>query len=506
MRLTDASIAIRPRSSWEAIDLGVLLARRHRRLLMLSWAALTLPVFTLLSLVLWHSPSTAMLLFWWLKPAFDRLPLHILSQALFAEPPTLGQALRQWPRLLTVQLLPSLLWRRFSLSRSFSLPVQQLEGLAGPDRQRRLAILNQRSGSAARWLTLVGVHLEGALWLGLITLFYLMVPQQVEVEWSWRRLIEAANGQWLWVEHLTNAFYALVLILWEPIYVACGFTLYLNRRTELEAWDIELVLRGLRQRLTGVAVLMLAVGVGLSSMARPSEAAQVPPNPFDQPRLVHQPLTSQAARHDIKSILEQPPFSNKETLHRWRLDHADEAPAKPADLARLLEQPWVKLLARLLEMLLWGAGIALLVLVAWRYRQWLRTFVNRRHPAAAPQPEAPAQLWGLAVSTQSLPDDIAGQARRLWADNPREALSLLYRGLLSRLLHDYRLPLHEADTEGQVLEKVAGLQDPALEAFSVVLTRHWQALAYGHRLPSEALAMQLCSDWNALFGGAGARP
>ena len=29
MRLTEASVAIRPRSAWEAIDLGVLLARRH---------------------------------------------------------------------------------------------------------------------------------------------------------------------------------------------------------------------------------------------------------------------------------------------------------------------------------------------------------------------------------------------------------------------------------------------------------------------------------------------
>lgn len=499
MRLTDASIAIRPRVSWEALDLGVLLARRHRRLLMLSWALLTLPVFALLSLVLWHSPSLAMFVFWWLKPAFDRLPLYILSQALFDEPPSLGQALRQWPRLLKVQLLPSLLWRRLSLSRSFSLPVQQLEGLAGPERQRRLALLNQRSARAARWLTLVGIHLEGALWIGLLTLFYLMVPQQMEVEWSWRRLIEAANGQWLWVEHLTNFFYALVLVFWEPIYVACGFTLYLNRRTELEAWDIELVLRNLRQRLSGIAIVVLATAISLLGVAPRSEAAQAA-NPFDSPRLVHQAVTSQAARADIKHILEQPPFSNKQTLHRWRLDQPDDKPLKPANLGQLLDQPWLKWLGQALEILLWGAVIAAISLVVWRHRQWLQTFVNRRRPRPAPRPQAPQQLWGLAVDVQSLPDDIAGHARQLWASNPREALGLLYRGLLNRLLHDYRVPLHEADTEGQVLEKIAALHDPALEAFSQVLTRQWQALAYGHRLPSEALAMQLCNDWGTLFG------
>lgn len=52
MRLTDASVAIRPRSAWEALDLGILLAHRHARLLMGSWALLTLPLFAVLSLLL----------------------------------------------------------------------------------------------------------------------------------------------------------------------------------------------------------------------------------------------------------------------------------------------------------------------------------------------------------------------------------------------------------------------------------------------------------------------
>ena len=111
MRLSDASVVIRPRTTWEAMDLGVLLSQRHRRLLMTSWAIVTLPVFALLSWVLWDSPSLAVFIFWWLKPAFDRLPLYILSKAMFGETPTLKQALRQFPRLLQPQLLASLTWR-----------------------------------------------------------------------------------------------------------------------------------------------------------------------------------------------------------------------------------------------------------------------------------------------------------------------------------------------------------------------------------------------------------
>ena len=94
MRLTDASVAIRPRSAWEALDLGILLAHRHARLLMGSWALLTLPLFAVLSLLLWQHPTLAILIFWWLKPAFERLPLYILSHALFGDTPTLKQALR----------------------------------------------------------------------------------------------------------------------------------------------------------------------------------------------------------------------------------------------------------------------------------------------------------------------------------------------------------------------------------------------------------------------------
>ena len=82
----------------------------------------------LLSVLLWDSPSLAVFIFWWLKPAYERLPLYILSKALFGETPTLKQALREWPRLLKPQLLASLTWRRLSFSRSFLMPVVQLEG------------------------------------------------------------------------------------------------------------------------------------------------------------------------------------------------------------------------------------------------------------------------------------------------------------------------------------------------------------------------------------------
>ncbi|MFA1027531.1 hypothetical protein ALP10_02966 [Pseudomonas syringae pv. helianthi] len=526
MRLTESNVAIRPRSPWEAIDLGVLLAGRHRSVLMSSWAIVTLPFFCLLSALLWDYPSAAILLFWWLKPAFERLPLLILSQSLFGAAPTLGQALKAWPATLKDQLLPSLLWRRLCLSRSFQLPVQQLEHLAGTERALRISLLSQKDLRAARLLTIVGAHLEYSLWIGLLILLYAFIPQQIQIDWHWMNLLDVEN-QWLWIDHLTNLFYALALILWEPVYVACGFTLYLNRRTVLEAWDIELVFRRLRQRLIGSAyALLIGVGVMLSAAPAPAWADQQsyscplpdtsgaepdsPLAPPDTPRLTRQTLTSEAARSQIQSVLQQPPFRNLKTETGWRFP--EQQTTRPA-AGKVHDQSWLiawlnrllraaSALASLIEVLLWGVVIGLAGLVIWHYRDWLKTFASRKADSTNAARPAPEQLFGLQVNAESLPDDVADQAERLWSSQPREALSLLYRALLSRLMSDYRLPLKKADTESQVLERIASLNQPLLSEFSHNLTLHWQNLAYGHRLPPAHARQELCDGWRRLFNSA----
>jgi hypothetical protein len=517
MRLTDASVVIRPRSAWEAIDLGVLLAKQHAGLLMLSWALLTLPIFALLCLLLWDYPSIALLIFWWLKPAYERLPLYILSHALFGATPSLKQALKALPGLLKPQLLASLTWRRLNPTRSFDLPVQQLEGLSGKARSQRLTALGQRDGKAASWLTIVGMHLEMALWFGIISLCYLLLPAQMELNWSWDRLINTASGEWLWLEHLSNLVYVLLLILWEPIYVACGFTLYLNRRTALEAWDIELVFRRLRQRLTGVAYALL-LGCGLLLMHMPNSAmaaASSCPLPLEDPtgpqaeRLLKQPLTSLEAQQSITQLLDQPPFEHRETVTHWRFGEEPKEPSE-ADAKSLIElletffkltEFWksVDAVALFFEVLLWATLFGLVAWLLWRYRDWLSTFAGRLRLPQARKHQPPEQLFGLEVAPQSLPADIPGEVERLWDEQPRAALGLLYRALLSRLLHEQRLPLKSSHTEAEVLQLVQALQQKDLSHFSQVLTRHWQNLAYGHRLPPATLKAGLCGAWRRLF-------
>jgi len=516
MQLNEASMEIRPRDAWESLDLGVLLARRHAGLLMASWALVTLPIFALFSLVFWQSPTLSLLLFWWLKPLYERLPLFILSRTLFGDTPTLSRSVKALPQLLRQQWFSSLTWRRFSLTRSFDLPVLQLEGLAGHKRRQRLLVLQQRDRRAATWLTLVGVHLEMGLWLGALALMYVLIPPQLLTDWHWQDLL-GMTTDWLWLEHLSNLLYALVLLVWEPIYVASGFSLYLNRRTTLEAWDIELAFRRMQARIRAtLPVLLLGMSLWLVSppntaLAAPTVAPMQAGNRAEtepqNERLLNQPLTSRAASDRISELLNQPPFKHSETVTRWRFgeDANDEPGWLERWLKRLLNsnlQPHrSETIATVTEAVLWAGLFVLIGLLLWRYRDWIRLYViPLRAPRVKQQQTPPSQILGLDLQPESLPTDVVAQVRRLWSAQPREALSLLYRALLSRLLHECQLPLKSAHTEGEILELLRQADQPQLLDYAHVLTQYWLSLAYGHQLPADRALNELCQGWQKLFG------
>ena len=506
MRLSEASVAIRPRSPWEAVDLGILLSQRHRQLLMSSWLIVSLPLLALLSALLWQHPFWALLIFWWLKPLLDRLPLYILSQALFGQTPTLRQALKAYPALLKPQLLASLTWRRFSPIRSFTLPIQQLEHLTGKARQQRINDLSHgRNHTAALSLTLIGVHIELALYSGLSVLALLMLPHELELNWNWQMLISPNSSQWLWIEHLSNLGYALVLVLWEPIYVACGFSLYLNQRTKLEAWDIELVFRRLSLRLRSAAPLLLAAILMLGNLPGPAHASEsVAP---EAPRLLEQKLSSQHAQEEIKSLLDAPPFRHSETVSRWRLgdeSSSQEESTRPEWLKNLFKnndwQSSLSGIAVFFEVLLWAIVLGLLTLLLWRYRAWLYAFGHTLKRTPAQEHEIPEQMFGLDIKSQNLPDDVASYAYELWPADCRAAMSLLYRALLNYLLHEKQLPLKASHTEAEVLAMLETQHDAALFTYSQQLTEHWQALAYGACMPPIAQREELCQAWRDIAG------
>jgi len=116
----------------------------------------------------------------------------------------------------------------------------------------------------------------------------------------------------------------------------------------------------------------------------------------------------------------------------------------------------------------------------------------------------PATLFGMDIQPASLPNDIAAASRHLWQQGePRQALSLLYRGSLSRLVNNHQLALHESMTEGDVLrcaQHAALCND--LVAFLQQLTLAWQTVAYAHRQPPAVTMEVLFNNWPGHFDKA----
>ncbi|MCZ6712149.1 MAG: DUF4129 domain-containing protein, partial [Gammaproteobacteria bacterium] len=221
VRLQDLQIVARPRQHWEALDLGVLIARRWYAVLLASWLCLAGPLFVLLWVVMPGHPVWAMFIVWWFKPVYERIPLHILASAIFGVTPSLKDALGEWRAAIVPGIVHALSYRRLSPMRSFEAPVWVLEGLAGPGRQKRLAILQARAGSGAFWLTVLGAHIEAFLVLGLVTGVYLLIPSEVEIDW-WGLLVSGSQGDQDW---LLNLLYLLAMAAVAPVYVGAGFAL-----------------------------------------------------------------------------------------------------------------------------------------------------------------------------------------------------------------------------------------------------------------------------------------
>ncbi len=252
MQLDKIIIALRERNSWEAMDLGVKLMRVLWPVILFPW----LLVFScVLSLALFGQylghGYFVLVLMWWIKPIYESMLLFILSRSVFGEYPTTSDVYSSAGSWLKTGLRTSLFFWRFSPSRSFNMPVNLLEGLRGHGRSKRLSSLHRVTSLNSASVTIVGLLFEAVLAGTLILSIFYIYPdvvgdylrsatgnssaQQAADELSWFTLI--------------TLVYGLTLFILEPFYVAAGFMLYLNRRTQLEGWDIELDFRKLVQRI-----------------------------------------------------------------------------------------------------------------------------------------------------------------------------------------------------------------------------------------------------------------
>jgi len=234
MQVDAIAVQLRPRAMSEAVDLGVRMVQAHARSVWASFA----PVYLVVALVALASSALAEwlppLVIFWLKPWLDRTVLFVLSRAVFGTPTRLIDVWRAQRRVWWQQLPATLTLRRLSPWRSYVAPAQQLEGqggAAGRARRRQLLHGKQR---AAFGMHSVFSNFEAVLWVGVMTLGLLFAPEGTFPDWA-----SLLQGEGAAASMLLSVVYAAVVLMLEPFYVGAGFAMYLNRRVELEAWDIE---------------------------------------------------------------------------------------------------------------------------------------------------------------------------------------------------------------------------------------------------------------------------
>ena len=75
---------------------------------------------------------------------------------------------------------------------------------------------------------------ENALTLSLVSLVFWLAPSGRAPAMG-----DVLSGDLGFLPLAIQIAYAITVLFLEPFYVAAGFAMYLNRRAELEAWDIE---------------------------------------------------------------------------------------------------------------------------------------------------------------------------------------------------------------------------------------------------------------------------
>jgi hypothetical protein len=199
-------------------------------------------------------------------------------------------------------------------------------------------------------------------------------------------------------------------------------------------------------------------------------------------------LTPAAVQAAVETLRHDPNLSHDKTVRslHWVAGQRSEPP-KDAP-------PWIVSLFRFLaqsgSLVVWVAGaIGLAVAAVWVYRLAKSRQLAPRVAAVQGASRLPADVGAAALDL-------------LEAGRTREALSLLYRGSLSRVVHRFAVPVGESYTEGEALRAVGRrLDQPRVQYFSALVSL-WQRVVYAAEAPAPESVAALCREFAPTFDGA----
>ena len=238
MKAEQLQLALRPRPANEAVDLGVRMTQRGGRSLLRAYLPFALLMMIACGATIEIAPWLPSLLLWWFLPWLDRTLLDIFARQAFGDATTFADAWESRRRAPWIPMLEWLTIWRLSWWRSYSMPVGQLEGQTGSARRQRVKAILRAHRGAASMMQGTFSTIVMCMTLGLIALIPWMTPG----------LNPFGDIEWLGSDHIATQLlrygaYAVCVLFIEPFFVASGFAMYLNRRVELEAWDVEQDLR-----------------------------------------------------------------------------------------------------------------------------------------------------------------------------------------------------------------------------------------------------------------------
>ena len=512
MQLESIAANVRMRSSWEAIDLGFAMVRAWWHIIYTPLALLLVGLIALFLLVIpYEYYWLTLLLLWWLKPLYHRLILHIISRRLFGESISVSEALKRLPHLIfKTGLFSELTWRRLSFSRGFRLPVWQLEGLRGKARRNRQTILINNVHSDAVWLTIAIFCFQFILTMSFFMLIWLFIPSYYSDDLLGRLVSNELEGIGYSVEIIAVTGLVVVMIFLEPFYIGASFAMYINRRTRLEAWDIEIDFRKMSQRmetadkkLNAIPAILLALCLTLGFSDKPAfadttseasvEIIELPDEYVSETR-----LPAKESKRIIQEVMTSEGLNRKKKAMGWQYIDRDKEPPIEEDR----ENPeWLKsfsgFIAKVVELSLWILITAAIIALYIFRKYWLPLL--ERKPKTN-QFEHPEVLFGMDVTSNSLPDNVVEAARSLWKSGKvRDALSLLYRSALVQLINNEQLELKHSHTEGDILKLSRVELSATRQQYFDKLTKQWVQIAYAHQPPSEVEMQFLLEHWETDF-------
>jgi hypothetical protein len=497
MNLENLTVEIRPRTPWEAVDLGFVVARRWYWRLWYLWLISAIPlllVFITISALLPGSIAKwSLLLFWLGKPLYEPPLLIWLSKAIFGTQQTFRQTLREYRKETTFSRICRIILYRLSPSRSFSIPVLLLEGLQGKKGRERRNIL--QDGYEPSFLSFASFFIEYILTFTIMGMLYWLIPENLR--WlDFGDFIFTADS---WIVLIA---YVISCAVFAPLYICSGFMLYISRRVQLEAWDIEIGFKRIRQRLNIrknglshiVAALFLSICLGFSSASYSPVYARTP--------------DPEIAKEMIEKVLDDKKYGEEVTRYHWVPKEKEEIKYDSAwaeawrklieSFAALIKDigPAMAKYGKVLLLCCAGILIGYLLLKHSQIRRWLNTGLTSEKRGKKPE-----VLFGMDLRPESLPDDIGKTCLQLLhSGQKREAMGLLYRCTLSRLINDHNLEILSSFTEKECCSEVRSSRSAAEATFFDSLTSLWIVTAYGHRDPEQQVCLQLVNNWQNLYG------